>query len=91
MYSTVIQSDEYSTGGICYVARHPALSGCKSHGDTVIEAQQNLDSAREDYLFALREDGLPIPAPDGNWVTLLIAYDCTRKREIPFDSAERGA
>jgi predicted RNase H-like HicB family nuclease len=42
----------------------PALPGCASQGDSLPEAQANIEEAIELYLWSLREDGLPIPESD---------------------------
>jgi predicted RNase H-like HicB family nuclease len=44
-----------------FVARHPDLPGCMSHGATPAEALANLDDARQMYLDGLRSAGLPVP------------------------------
>ena len=61
-YETVISP--YSCGTTpCYVARHPELRGCMSHGDTPEQAVANLRDARELYIPSLLEDGLDVPLP----------------------------
>ncbi len=62
LYSTVVQQDEIS-GRPCYVAYHPELPGCMAQGDTIIEAQRELDEVRALYLAHLAEHGLPVPLP----------------------------
>jgi predicted RNase H-like HicB family nuclease len=53
-----------TTGGKpCYVARHPELPGCESHGATAFEAMQNLDDARMLYIQSLLEDNIEPPLP----------------------------
>jgi predicted RNase H-like HicB family nuclease len=42
----------------------PALPGCASQGDSLPEAEANIEEAIELYLWSLREDGLPIPESD---------------------------
>jgi predicted RNase H-like HicB family nuclease len=46
---------------LVFVARHPELPGCMSHGSTPEEALEMLDDARELYLEGLREAGVAIP------------------------------
>ena len=45
----------------CYMANHPYLYGCMSHGDTVGEALQNLQGAKELYLDVMEEEGIKTP------------------------------
>ena len=47
--------DEY------WVVECPSLPGCISQGKTKEEAIENIKEAIEAYIFALKEDGLPIP------------------------------
>ncbi len=50
-------------GRIVFVARHPELVGCMSHGDTPEEALESLREARELYIrTALGGVELPRPA-----------------------------
>lgn len=62
-YSIHVVPDETSEGSKCYVAYHPELEGCMSHGATVPEAIQGLDDARDLYLKTLNELGQEIPPP----------------------------
>jgi predicted RNase H-like HicB family nuclease len=62
-YSVELSRDELSDGQTIYVARNPALPGCKSQGITIEEALENLNAARMDYIYFLLEDGLPVPDP----------------------------
>ncbi len=63
-YSTVVQQDEISDSGArCYVAYHPELPGCMAQGETIIEAQHELDEVRALYLAHLAEHNLPVPLP----------------------------
>ena len=66
VYAMTVFEDEYTTGGKCYVARHPELYGCKAQGDTIREAMTNLEIARADYIWALQSIGEPIPAPNSH-------------------------
>lgn len=47
-----------------FVAAHPELRGCMSHGDTAEEALSNLAEARRLFIRALLEDGLTPPVPE---------------------------
>jgi predicted RNase H-like HicB family nuclease len=62
-YTTDFERDVLSDGQIVYMARNPELPGCKAQGTTIDEAKANLDQARIDYIYALLEENLPIPAP----------------------------
>lgn len=69
-YSTVVVPDVTTDGELCYMAHHPELEGCMTHGDTPEEALRNLDEARRLYISALIDDGLEVPLPQGvktNW------------------------
>lgn len=62
-YSVHVVPDQTSEGADCYLAYHPELQGCMSHGDTVTEALKNLEDARTLYLETMRELGQEIPPP----------------------------
>lgn len=62
-YRIEIRPDQYEDGSIAYIAEIPELPGCKAHGATVEEAQENILDAQRDYLEALVQEGLLIPAP----------------------------
>jgi predicted RNase H-like HicB family nuclease len=62
-YRVEIRPDQYEDGSVAYVAEIPELPGCKAHGATVEEAQQNVLDAQREYIEALVQEGLPIPAP----------------------------
>lgn len=61
-YDTVVVPETVG-GRTVFVARHPELRGCMSHGDTPDEAIANLAEARELWLEAAREGGLRVPDP----------------------------
>ncbi len=42
----------------------PALKGCHSQGDTLAEAQRNIEEAIAVYLESLKAHGDPIPAEE---------------------------
>ena len=78
-YTIHVVPDETTDGSACYRAYHPELQGCMSHGDTVDEAIQGLDDARELYLATLRELGQPIPPfPENKTVAVWENYSGTR-------------
>ena len=47
-----------------YIADVPALQGCHSFGDTLEEAERNVQEAITGYLEMLQKHGKPIPPPD---------------------------
>jgi predicted RNase H-like HicB family nuclease len=57
-YAVVIEKAESN-----YSAYVPDLPGCVATGDTVEEAESEIRAAIEFHLEGMREDGLPIPAP----------------------------
>jgi len=70
-YGTEVVPDACGDDDPCYVARHPELRGCTSHGATVDEALANLRGARELYLRTMLENGLRPPRPEQRPTTTL--------------------
>ena len=68
-YSTLVVPDVTTDNDSCYVAYHPELEGCMSHGDTLEEALHNLRKVTELYISVLLDKGLEIPHPQGTQVT----------------------
>lgn len=62
-YAINVTPDQTTKGNTCYLASHPELPGCMSHGETPDEAIINLNEARKLYLKSLIEDNRPIPRP----------------------------
>jgi predicted RNase H-like HicB family nuclease len=62
-YSLHVVPDETTDGEPCYLASHPELQGCMSHGRTINEAVANLDAARNLYVTTLQQLGQPITQP----------------------------
>ncbi|MBI4635341.1 MAG: type II toxin-antitoxin system HicB family antitoxin [Candidatus Rokubacteria bacterium] len=62
-YRSEVRPEVQPDGSIVYLAEFPDLPGCMSHGATVEEARRNLEDAKIEYLAALQEQGLEIPAP----------------------------
>ena len=62
-YRTDVKPDRTTDDNLCYVASHPELSGCMSHGDTTEEAIDNLKEAKLLYITTLFEEGKAIPLP----------------------------
>lgn len=48
-----------------YIAEAPELPGCMAHGASDEEALRNIHSAMRLWLDSAREDGAPIPEPQG--------------------------
>lgn len=62
-YSVEVLPEQDEQGNLVYVAMHPELSGCMSHGETPSEAIANLDEARALYIATLLEKGIDVPLP----------------------------
>ncbi len=62
-YRVEVVAERLSNGEWVYVASHPELDGCMTHGESPKEAIASLRDARELYLQALARRGLPIPRP----------------------------
>jgi predicted RNase H-like HicB family nuclease len=62
-YEVTIEQTDCGEAGPCYLARHPDLRGCMSHGATPEEARANLDDARALYLSTMIENGVTPPLP----------------------------
>jgi len=62
-YSTYVVPDLTTDNQKCYVAYHPELEGCMSHGSTVQEAIQNLQEVTDLYLATMADEGVDLPAP----------------------------
>jgi predicted RNase H-like HicB family nuclease len=62
-YSIEVIPDQTTEGSLCYVASHPELPGCMSHGDTTEEAINNLSEAKRLYISTLLRKGEDVPFP----------------------------
>ncbi|MFA5092355.1 MAG: type II toxin-antitoxin system HicB family antitoxin [Candidatus Omnitrophota bacterium] len=62
-YSLKVIPDQTTDSTLCYLAMHPELSGCMSHGETPGEAIANLFEAKKLYFATMIEKNLPIPMP----------------------------
>lgn len=56
---TAIFEEDLESGG--WVVRVPALPGCWTEGETLVEARAMIEDAVEGYLASLRKDNLPFP------------------------------
>jgi predicted RNase H-like HicB family nuclease len=50
--------------GPYWLAEHPDLPGCKTHGDTKEEALKNLDEAKISWMYSYADLGKEIPKPN---------------------------
>ena len=75
-YSIYVVPDQTTEGLSCYLAYHPELQGCMSHGATAGEAIQGLHAARDLYLITLRELGQPIPPPSNSQTVVIWENFC---------------
>ena len=70
-YSIFVVPDVTTDNEPCYLAYHPDLEGCMSHGTTPEEALRNLEEVTELYVATLLGKGIEPPEPGG----LKIAWD----------------
>jgi len=52
----------------CFIVEVPELSGCMAHGNTEIEALQNIKIAKELWIEMAQELGREIPEPKGRLI-----------------------
>jgi predicted RNase H-like HicB family nuclease len=74
-YSTFVIPDVTTDNEPCYVAYHPELEGCMSHGNTPEEALHNLREVTQVYVSALLEKGLEVPRPQAIERKIDITWD----------------
>jgi predicted RNase H-like HicB family nuclease len=48
-----------------FIAEVPELSNLMAHGDSAIEALENVHDAIQLWIEVAKEDGIPIPEPKG--------------------------
>ena len=60
-YVTIVIPEITDRGQLIYVASHPDLPGCMSHGSTKEDALNGLKEATALYLDSFREKGIPLP------------------------------
>ena len=65
----VLSCEPWTEDTFAWMARHPDLPGCMSHGETPEEALANLADARALYIETRIERGLPVPGPESSPVT----------------------
>jgi len=69
-YSVKVIPDQSTDGLLCYMAYHPELPGCMSHGDTPEEAIANLSEAKKLYIKTLIEKKQEVPLPTSSSKTI---------------------
>ena len=62
-YDIVIIAEPQPDGSVVYMAEHPDLPGCQTHGKSEDEALLELGEARRLYIESLLERGLEVPRP----------------------------
>ncbi len=72
-YSTYVLPDETTHNELCYIAYHPELPGCMSHGSTPEEALNNLQEATALFISTLLDMNLDIPEPMSTQVIMEIS------------------
>ena len=72
-YSTYVIPDETTHNELCYVAYHPELPGCMSHGSTPEEALNNLQEVTALFISTLLDMNLDIPEPMATQVRMEIS------------------
>ena len=68
IYEYTVIYEPADEGG--YIVSVPALPGCHTQGETLIEAKE---IAIEGYLASLQKDGLPIPNEDKTITNMTLA------------------
>jgi predicted RNase H-like HicB family nuclease len=83
-YATTVFPDRLTNGRACWVAQHPGLDGVHGEGGTKIDAQLDLEAAREAYFAVLRQTGKPVPylAPSDSLVVREVARPVTGSSPI---------
>ena len=78
-YATQVVPERDEQDHLVYVATHPELPGCMSHGNSPQEAIDSLKEAREFYISVLLEKGLDVPLPGSDalhvvWESSVVEY-----------------
>lgn len=71
IYEYTVIYEPADEGG--YIVSVPALPGCHTQGETLIEAKEMAKDAIEGYLASLQKDGLPIPNEDKTITNMTLA------------------
>ena len=62
-YTTRLIQEKLPDGEIVWYADHPELHGCHAVGNTIEEAQANLERSKEAWLQVAGQRGIDIPPP----------------------------
>lgn len=62
-YIVVVFKDKTTDGDFIFLAVNPEIDGCMAQGETMEEAEENLDVVRVAYIQHLLDHGLPVPEP----------------------------
>lgn len=63
-YKVEFEWDELSDGSPVVMAINPELPGCMAQGDTEEEALQELEEARQEYIYLRLMKNRPVPEPE---------------------------
>jgi predicted RNase H-like HicB family nuclease len=83
-----IRLDQTTAGEPIYFATCPELEGCHAQGLTPEEAFENLILARQDYIYSLLEDNLPVPDPAP--ISTAVSSGAFDWQEVEFHETERA-
>lgn len=84
-YSIEVIPSQTTEGSICYLASHPELTGCMSHGDTPEQAISNLLEAKKLYISTLLRKGESVPLPESS---LMVIWEISEVKPVtPAESA----
>ena len=70
-YSIEVVPGQTTDGSPCYMAYHPELPGCMSHGDNPEEAITGLIEAKALYIKTLLEKREEVPLPTSYYSTVI--------------------
>lgn len=62
-YFLVMFRDKTTDGDYLYLATNPEIEGCMAQGETMEQAEENLNEVRVDIIEHLLEHDLPVPEP----------------------------
>ena len=65
-YKIEFEWDELSDGSPVVAAINPELPGCMAQGDTEEEALNELEEARQEYIYLRLMKDRPVPAPENS-------------------------
>lgn len=82
-YAIEIVQDECG-GSPCFLASNPELPGCMAQGATRWEAVNNLADARRDYIRALLDAGLEVPAGVSTTISVYKPHQAQSRSTIRY-------